>query len=63
MQDEISWNENTCYNIYNPYGDTSPLEPCDELENRSAEIICRFIDCKYFINRGKVTDIKTDKEE
>lgn len=29
MQDEISWNENTCYNIYNPYGDTSPLEPCD----------------------------------
>lgn len=36
---------------------------CDELENRSAEIICWFIDCKYFINRGKVTDIKTDKEE
>lgn len=36
---------------------------CDELENRSAEIICRFIDCNYFINRGKVTDIKIDKEE
>lgn len=34
MQDEISWNENTCYNIYNPYGDTSPLEPCDALKMR-----------------------------
>lgn len=23
---------------------------CDELENRSAEIICWFIDCKYFLS-------------
>lgn len=29
MQDEISWNDNTRYDIYNPYVDTSPLEPCD----------------------------------
>lgn len=29
MQNEISWNENTCYEIYNPYVDISPLEPCD----------------------------------
>lgn len=36
---------------------------CDELENRCNEWICRLIDCKYFVNRGKVTDIKTDKEE
>lgn len=26
MQDEISWNDN---DIYNPYVDISPLEPCD----------------------------------
>lgn len=36
---------------------------CDELENRCDEWICRLIDCRYFINRGKVTDIKIDKEE
>lgn len=36
---------------------------CDELENRCDEWICRLIDCKYFVNRGKVTDIKIDKEE
>lgn len=29
MQDEISWNDNTYYEIYNPYSDISPLEPCD----------------------------------
>lgn len=29
MQDEISWNENTCYEIYNPYIDIPILEPCD----------------------------------
>lgn len=29
MQNEIFWNENTCYEIYNPYSDISPLEPCD----------------------------------
>ena len=29
MQNEISWNENTRYEIYNPYSDISPLEPCD----------------------------------
>ena len=29
MQNEISWNENTYYKIYNPYSDISPLEPCD----------------------------------
>lgn len=34
MQDEISWNDNTRYDIYNPYGDTSPLEPCDEPKMR-----------------------------
>lgn len=56
MQNEISWNDNTYYEIYNPYSDISPLEPCDEW-------ICRLIDCKYFVNRGKVTDIKIDKEE
>lgn len=26
MQDEISWNDNTYYEIYNPYSDISPLE-------------------------------------
>lgn len=36
---------------------------CDELEYRCDESICRLIDCRYFVNRGKVTDIKTDKEE
>lgn len=35
---------------------------CNELENRCDEWICRLIDCRYFVNRGKVTDIKTDKE-
>lgn len=30
MQNEIFWNENTRYEIYNPYSDISPLEPCDE---------------------------------
>lgn len=35
---------------------------CDELENRCDEWICRLIDCKYFVNRGKVTDIKIDKD-
>ena len=29
MQNEISWNENTHYKIYNPYNNISPLEPCD----------------------------------
>lgn len=28
---------------------------CDELENSCDEWICRLIDCRYFINRGKVT--------
>lgn len=36
---------------------------CDELENRCDEWICRLIDCRYFVNRGKVTDIKIDKYE
>lgn len=27
---------------------------CDELENRCDEWICKLIDCKYFVNRGKV---------
>lgn len=30
---------------------------CNELENRCDEWICRLIDCRYFVNRGKVTDI------
>lgn len=29
MQNEISWNDNTYYEIYNPYSDISLLEPCD----------------------------------
>lgn len=29
MQNEISWNENTCYEIYNPYIDIPILDPCD----------------------------------
>lgn len=33
MQNEISWNENTRYEIYNPYSDISPLEPCDVPKN------------------------------
>lgn len=28
---------------------------CEELEERCGEWICRFIDCMYFVNRGKVT--------
>lgn len=28
---------------------------CEELENRCDEWICNFIDCEYFVNRGKVT--------
>lgn len=38
-------------------------EQCDKLEERFDEWICNIIDCWYFINRGKVTDIKIDKEE
>lgn len=34
MQDEISWNDNTRYDIYNPYVDISPLEPCDAPKRR-----------------------------
>lgn len=34
MQDEISWNDNTRYDIYNPYVDISPLEPCDASKMR-----------------------------
>ena len=33
MQNEISWNENTRYEIYNPYSDISPLEPCGCTQN------------------------------
>lgn len=32
MQNEISWNENTCYEIYNSYIDIPILEPCDALK-------------------------------
>lgn len=28
---------------------------CNELDNRCDEWICRLIDCRYFVNRGKVT--------
>lgn len=35
---------------------------CDELENRCDEWICRLIDCKYFVNRGKVT-VTLSREE
>lgn len=38
-------------------------EQCDKLEECFDEWICNIIDCWYFINRGKVTDIKIDKEE
>ena len=30
---------------------------CEELEERCGEWICEIIDCKYFVNRGKVTII------
>lgn len=29
MWNKILWNENTHYEIYNPYSDIFPLEPCD----------------------------------
>lgn len=38
-------------------------EQCDKLEERFDERIYNVIDYWYFINRGKVTDIKIDKEE
>lgn len=38
-------------------------EQCDKLEERFDERIYNIIDYRYFINRGKVTDIKIDKEE
>lgn len=48
---------------FDTYSICSLRKECDELENLCDEWICRLIDCKYFINRGKVTDIKIDKEE
>lgn len=47
MQDEISWNDNTRYDIYNPYVDISPLEPCDAPKMR-----------KY---RPKMIDVQTSR--
>lgn len=35
----------------------------DKEDEKHREWICNIIDCWYFINRGKVTDIKIDKEE
>lgn len=34
---------------------------CDELENRCDESICRLIDCHYFVNCGKVTNIEIEE--
>lgn len=39
MQNEISWNENTRYEIYNPYSDISPLEPCDVPKMRKYRLL------------------------
>lgn len=36
---------------------------CDSLENRDSIWLCDVHSCLGFINRGKVTDIKIDKEE
>lgn len=44
------------------YSNDSSCSICS-LRKECDEWICRLIDCKYFVNRGKVTDIKIDKEE
>lgn len=44
--------------VYNGHSDCSNCSlrcECDELEERCGEWICNLIDCRYFVNRGKVT--------
>lgn len=59
MQNEISWNENTCYNIYNPYSDISPLEPCDVPKMRKYRL--KMIDVQTSRLRNAGRGIRTVK--
>lgn len=44
--------------------DTCSLESqCRELERQTDKWLCDLFDCWGFVSRGKVTDIKIDKEE
>lgn len=36
---------------------------CNECKMKNEAYLCDVMDCFCFINRGKVTDIKIDKEE
>ena len=36
---------------------------CDECEMRHETYLCNVMGCFCFVSRGKVTDIKTEKEE
>lgn len=59
MQDEISWNDNTRYDIYNPYVDISPLEPCDAPKMRN--IVQKMIDVQTSRLRNAGRGIRTVK--
>ena len=36
---------------------------CNECEMKNEAYLCDVMDCFFFVSRGKVTDIKMDKEE
>lgn len=36
---------------------------CEECEMRNKLYLCDVMGCFYFVNRGKVTDIKTEEEK
>lgn len=57
LHEAVNYSNNSSCNI------CSLREQCDKLEERFDEWICNIIDCRYFTNRGKVTDIKIDKDE
>lgn len=41
----------------------SLLKECDKCEMKHKTYLCDAIGCFFFVSRGKVTDIKIDKEE
>lgn len=41
----------------------SLCKECEECEMRNELYLCDVIGCFFFVNRGKVTDIKTEEEK
>lgn len=41
----------------------SLLKECDKCKMKHETYLCDAIDCFFFVSRGKVTDIKIDREE